>query len=67
MLFYAKWIMFLGPTGFLSGRGKMVDSTEIKETIELKFCNWLKFYLFFIFYIFIFPETRRKKKEWVGE
>ncbi len=49
MLFFAKWIMFLGPTGFSSGQGKEVDSTIIKGTVGLKIIDWLKFYFIIIF------------------
>ena len=42
MLFSAKWIMFLGPMGFLLGQGKEVKSTEIKKAVGIKINDWLK-------------------------
>lgn len=53
MLFFAEWIMFLGPTGFPLGRGIEVDSMEIKGAIGVKISDWLKFDVFNI--ILLFP------------
>jgi len=52
MLFSAEWIMFLGPTGFSSSRGKEVDSTEIKGAVGLKISDWLKMNYLFIYLLF---------------
>ena len=49
MIFFVKWIMFYGPTGFLSSQGKEVDSTEIKGNVGQKYIDWPKFDYFIDF------------------
>jgi len=42
--------------GFLSSRGKEVNSTEIKEAIELTINDWLKFISYNDFFYYYFSE-----------